>query len=362
MILKEVGKALRSRLRSKALWGAFFFVVAAGQPILIHDYASFPFLYIAWQELAYSIIYFAFIWIAPLPFEWNGKRGRAPLSLRALVQGFVLSELLMASVAWLDLLVGRWVLHQQVGNGVSEYLSMMSTFGPFLFLEGIVLSRNQKLEVEVVEMHGQMQEAQTKHLQGQLHPHVLFNALNSLAELVLESPQEAYNCVRSMAGFLRRVLDASEIHNYPLSEERALLLDYLTMEAQRFGSRLQVEWEWDHTLDSLPVTPLLLQPLVENALKHGISKLRKGGTLLVSARREGDLLHLAVANQGPECPDPGQSRGIGVKNLRNRLALAYGTQGAFELVREGDWTVAHISLSIPFLESHSGDLEPCIGG
>ncbi|MFN8010942.1 MAG: histidine kinase [Holophagaceae bacterium] len=196
-------------------------------------------------------------------------------------------------------------------------------------------------------MTAQVAEAQSRQLQGQLHPHVLFNALNALAEVIQEDPDKAEANVRAMSSLLRRVLNASEAATFALSEEVALVKDYLSMEAMRLESRLRVAWDWDSSLDDWRTLPLMLQPLVENAVKHGISQSRTGGDLLIRSGLETGVVVLEVRNTGVALGDSvAQGTGIGLKNLRRRLAMAYGDGARLRLRYEDGWTIAEIRIQM----------------
>jgi LytS/YehU family sensor histidine kinase len=183
-----------------------------------------------------------------------------------------------------------------------------------------------------------------------MNPHILFNAFNGLAELVVRDPRAAERSIRSLAGLMRKLLDATERSAYSLDEERALVEDYLAAEALRLGARLRVDWTWDEGLGDLPFIPLLLQPLVENAIKHGIALTEGGGDLRLGASMEGARLRLEVRNTG-QAPPPAIREGVGLRNLRSRLSWAYGDAAGVALRREGDWTVARMWLE-PYLISH----------
>ena len=131
-----------------------------------------------------------------------------------------------------------------------------------------------------------------------------------------------------------------------LGEERAFLQRYLDLQAIRLGDRLKLEWDWDPALDGLRVPPLILQPLAENAIKHGIACAASGGTLRIRARLGAGILSIAVGNTGLE---PGARRpgGTGLKNLEDRLRLAYRGRAAFRLEREAPWTLATLQLPEP---------------
>jgi two-component system sensor histidine kinase AlgZ len=172
---------------------------------------------------------------------------------------------------------------------------------------------------------------------------VLFNSLNGLAELVRLDPLAAEQAILDLSELYRALLRHGDRPVAPLGDERALVQRFLAVEGLRMGSRLQVAWRWDESLDSVEAPPFLLQPLVENALKHGIAPNPAGGELAISLTREGAGFRLRVVNTGKGLGlVPGQ--GVGLQNLEARLKLAYGTGAAFHLRSEGPRTVAEVIL------------------
>jgi LytS/YehU family sensor histidine kinase len=137
---------------------------------------------------------------------------------------------------------------------------------------------------------------------------------------------------------------ASEYMRLPLGEERKIVSDFLALEAIRLGDRLRVVWEWDERLDAIEVPPLLLQPLVENAIKHGISPSIPGGDLILRARAQEGAILLEVWNSGSPFHEKAEAGGIGVKNLRSRLAMHFGAGASFSIGRSGQGTLACIRL------------------
>ncbi len=219
-------------------------------------------------------------------------------------------------------------------------------WAPVTAVIGLLIANREREEMEKQLAKSEAQEAQTRLLQSQLHPHVLFNSLNGLLELVHKDPNAAETCIRNMSDLLRKLLQASEQSFFRLDQERQLVGHYLAMEGLRLGNRLTVVWEWAEGIDDLLVPPLMLQPLVENALKHGIAPHVEGGQVRIRAWVDGRLLHLEVWNTG-EAPLPSPRSGtVGVKNLKSRLKLAFGAKAHYTLVREGVWTKAVVILPI----------------
>jgi sensor histidine kinase YesM len=177
-----------------------------------------------------------------------------------------------------------------------------------------------------------------------MNPHVLFNAISGLTELVREDAAAAERALVNLSELLRGLLEHGDKISAPLAQERILVEQYLAIEQVRLGQRLQVEWHWDGTLEHHPAPPLLVQPLVENAIKHGIAPQRGGGKLAIHLRGSCGFLELEVANTGVP-PDENAPEGLGVRNLRERLKLLGEPSEAFRLVREGEWTRALVRLS-----------------
>lgn len=350
MTLAEVGSALRARLRKPGPWGIFLLVfgVYAIYPITTWVRES-PRPQLSWLLVQFlSVMYyqFAFIWLSPLPWQWDGRPGMAPAPRPRIFWAFLASEALVLGLSILDDVLARWA-----GMNLftfENYVSHLCFHGPALFLVGNLLATRERMEWERAELRRKSEEAMAQHLKGQIHPHVLFNALNGLAELMEEDFAQARTSVRAMSDFLRGVLDASQQATCALGEERRLVADFLVMESMRLGDRLRVRWDWPHRLDALAVIPLLVQPLVENALKHGINPREVGGDLELAAWEEGPDLWLEVRNTGLP-PQEGRP-GVGLRNLRERLALAYGADATFELTRHEIWTVARIRLKLSRLD------------
>jgi two-component system LytT family sensor kinase len=177
------------------------------------------------------------------------------------------------------------------------------------------------------------QEAQLKMLRYQLNPHFLFNTLNAISTLIIDNQNRTANqTVTRLSEFLRYTLDQDPMKRVTLRQEIEALNLYLTTEKLRFGERLKVEYAVEEAaLDAL-VPSLLLQPLIENAVKYAISPSEAGGSLRVEGRVRGAMLELAVADDGPglqSAAAASQGRGVGLRNTRERLAVLYGDRHRF---------------------------------
>ncbi|WP_454722760.1 MULTISPECIES: sensor histidine kinase [Cupriavidus] len=184
-------------------------------------------------------------------------------------------------------------------------------------------------------------ENQLRLLESQLEPHMLFNTLGNLRVLIGQDPQRAQRMLNQLIAFLRATLEASRAGPHPLSSEFARIADYLGLMQVRMGPRLRTALDLPPELAGLPVPPLLLQPLVENAIRHGLEPKLDGGEIRLAARRDGNVLVLTVRDTGiglrvmPLAPAPDASC-FGTAQVRERLAQLYGDRAGFTLDNAAD--------------------------
>ncbi len=172
-------------------------------------------------------------------------------------------------------------------------------------------------------------EAELRALKAQINPHFLFNSLNSISALTTVDPSRARDMCLRLSDFLRSTLGLGQKESIPWPEELALARTYLEVEQVRFGKRLQVEYDVAPECERCLVPPLVLQPLVENAVKHGIATMVEGGVIRIQARAGNDLLRVVIENDfDPDAPIPRRS-GLGLKNVRERIEARYGKSGQF---------------------------------
>ena len=197
-------------------------------------------------------------------------------------------------------------------------------------------------ELSLARLEHSLAEARLTALRAQLDPHFLFNALNMISSQVTGDPKGARRMIEHLGDLLRRSLHSSDRQRVPLSEELSFLDQYLAIQQMRFGSKLTVAFDIEpETRDAL-VPSLILQPLVENAIRHGLSSRAQGGSVLITARSDGSRLTLAVADDGVGRPAEWRE-GIGLSVTRERLAAP----AAFTLeLRPEGGTLARISLPL----------------
>ena len=200
------------------------------------------------------------------------------------------------------------------------------------------------------------QDAELRALRYQINPHFLFNTLNAISALVADDrSREAQQMIARLAGFLRVTLDGGEGHEVALADELALTDTYLEIERARLGQRLLLKWNIGPDTLRAQVPVLLLQPLVENAIRHGIAQRSEPGRLDIRVEREGGRLHLHVGNDGAVAPAPAEEAArragaIGLRNIAERLQALYPDKHSFAAGARADGGY-EVRMSLPYSEA-----------
>ncbi len=193
-----------------------------------------------------------------------------------------------------------------------------------------VFDRFNRLQIEQLRLAATLKDAELRALKSQVNPHFIFNALNSLRGLIEENPARARQAVTQLANLLRYSLQSRHLETVPFEEELETVNDYLALEQVRHEERLRVRLEVAPGALSWPVPPMLLQTLVENAVKYGIAPRPDGGEITIGARCDRDVLRIEVANPGTLAAGGG-STGVGLRNAAERLGLLFGAQATLHL-------------------------------
>ncbi|MBL0210995.1 MAG: histidine kinase [Holophagaceae bacterium] len=283
-----------------------------------------------------------FAWIAPLAWRYTGdERPRAGL-FRGAFQSLLANSIAALLFVEMDIPViamSKPVSQSAFWTAAAWNAAMLI---PLMTLVGYFIAMGDVQEEERRLADAQSKSAQDRALQHQLSPHVLFNALNGLAELVRQDPAAAEQGLLDLAELYRMVLDNGRLQWVPLKEEARLVERFLAVEKLRLGDRLHVIWEWDDELNGLMVPPLVLQPLVENAIKHGLSQRVGTTTVYIVARLVLGEVEVRVDNQGEMEAKPGRPgrQGVGLENLTERLKLHFPGMNSVFLESEGGYTRA----------------------
>lgn len=206
-------------------------------------------------------------------------------------------------------------------------------------------------ELLASQLESKLAQTQLQILKMQLHPHFLFNTLNAISALIHQDVELADRMIARLGDLLRTTLDNANQQHVPLSQELDFIHPYLEIEKARLGARLTVDLQVDPAVMDAKVPNLILQPLVENAIRHGIAVRPGPGTIQIHAHRENGGLHLAVTDTGPGLQAaPAALKGIGLANTRARLEKLYGANHRLELTNGRDGGFA-IGITIPYQES-----------
>jgi len=224
--------------------------------------------------------------------------------------------------------------------GALVYLLAVSFHYVLLGVDATRRAEQHSMELSILA-----REAELRALRSQVHPHFLFNSLNSISALVSVDPLRAREMCVLLAEFFRKTLALGENPGVTLEEELAVARTYLAIEGLRLGARLSVEEAVDEAARACLLPPLLLQPLVENAIRHGIATRPDGGVLRIEARTDGQRLRISVENPfDPDAP-PRPGVGVGLTNVRRRLLAGYGDRARIEAERDDD--SFRVAISMP---------------
>jgi two-component system LytT family sensor kinase len=200
-----------------------------------------------------------------------------------------------------------------------------------IYFTAIALREHHSAQFKQSELTRALQLAELRLLKSQLNPHFLFNALNTVRSLIADNPARAQNAVTRLAKTLRYTLTSPQDELVTLSQELDIVADYLELESMRFEDRLRTEIHVPDDAAGVKIPVMLLQTLVENAIKHGIAELPTGGLLRVSAVLQNEILILEVENPRPPVPARTTHEGVGLHNARDRLRLLFGERASLEL-------------------------------
>ncbi len=214
----------------------------------------------------------------------------------------------------------------------------------YYFYHYMVKSRRQ--EMDTLKLEALVKELELKTIKSHINPHFIFNALNSIRALIDEDPRKARNAVTNLSNILRSSMQAEKLETVPLERELNIVKDYLALEYIRFEERLRIEYNINDETLSQPVPPMMLQTLVENAIKHGISREVDGGIVKVISQFQNGHHELTVKNSGT-LNGHADADGFGLSSTRNRLYLLFGEKANFSIEQHGDLVVATVQIPKP---------------
>jgi sensor histidine kinase YesM len=352
------------------LFGFFF----ACQNIIYSAYFGRP---IALGQTLFSWLSCAYLWALLTPFVINLAQ-RFPLERKTIWRNLLIHLAISCLLSLFQLSIYVFV-RQLLPGGLSQTQSLWQSFQYLLVstthenlliywaLLGLAHAINYyrrfrererraaQLELESAQLETQLTRAQLDALKMQLHPHFLFNTLNSISVLMQEDVAAANQMLVRLSDLLRLALKNTDAQEVPLKQELDFLRSYLEIEQTRFQDRLQVKIQVDaETLDAC-VPNLILQPLVENCIRHAVSPKAEASTIEICAARLNGHLELVVRDDGAGLPESnGNTKGIGLANTRTRLEKLYGSNHEFELAPATGGGL-QVTISIPFQLTEKND-------
>lgn len=234
------------------------------------------------------------------------------------------------------------------------YVADVLTFSSVFFFWSLIyflihyISNYKKAEFENLKWQATINEIELNTLKSQLNPHFVFNSMNSIRALISEQPQNAKDAITKLSNILRNTMLMSKRKEIPLKDEITIVKDYLDMEKTRFEERLEYKINLPLDISDIYVPPLLIQTLVENGIKHGISNLTKGGFISVNIKRIKDKAEIKIINSGQiNIQKFNKAEGLGLINSKQRLQILYQTEASLSIQNETDSTViTHIVIPI----------------
>lgn len=308
--------------------------------------------------LAYGLVC-AYLWGIGLPLIRKLHRLLLDLQLKAWLQFAI--HLIMAVTFGICHAYLFSLFHQHLmtafGFAIS-YQQALQSYGAYIFLPDVMFygfavvqyqaslldHQVQARELQNAELQKEMVTMRLHHLHNQLQPHFLFNTLNGITGLVRSGEnKQATEIIVALSGLLRRALKLSDQTTHTLGEELAFVQTYLDIEMMRMGERLQFSKHVPQALQQHLVPVLLLQPLIENAILHGLEPVREGGQLTLEVSLADEALRIRIHNTGKTL-DANWQAGVGLGNLRQRLQYLYGSHFALDLKAQPDGTCVEVSL------------------
>ncbi len=207
-------------------------------------------------------------------------------------------------------------------------------------------------EIQKVRLESLVKELELKTIKSHINPHFIFNALNSIRALVDENPERARTAITELSNILRSSMQTEKSETVPLERELNIVKDYLALEHIRFEDRLQIEYDIDEDTLDQPVPPMMLQTLVENAIKHGISKQKEGGLVRVISDYRDNHHELIVQNTGHLNGNSIDVDGFGISSTRNRLQLLFGEKASFD-IRDNENDMVEAIVKMPVTYTHA---------
>ena len=299
---------------------------------------SDPFVdYLGWSCYMWGVLTPLALWLSGrFPIDSGSWPRAIPLHAAASILLAFVQLTLEASAEWLRSR-GGWPFAEVLRHYLTQH-AQVSILSYWLLMGGAqfyrLFDRARKRELRAAQLEARLAEAQLEVLRGQLQPHFLFNTLQAAVTLIYDNPEGAEDVLLQLSELLRASLDKQHVQEIPLRREIELLDHYVNIQQRRFGERLRFDRYIDPGVLDYAVPTLILQPLVENAVRHGVGKHKQSDLITIRASQNRDSLCLEVSNLTSKLEEPSEklfSRGVGLSNTRRRLEQLYAQGKSFDI-------------------------------
>lgn len=244
------------------------------------------------------------------------------------------------------------VFYEEPGLNVKTFLAafvvyfILTTIWNVVYFAYHFFEKSRKHEMKTLQLESTQKESELLNLKNQLKPHFMFNAMNSIRALVDDDPDLAKKSITQLSNLLRNTLQFGKRELITLKEELQIVNDYLALEKIRFEERLMYQQQIDESLNQTTLPPLLIQTLIENAIKHGVSKKTEGGEVSLEVLKEDKRLVINIKNVGEYNPANGTNSGIGLENARKRLQILYGKNVEFKIGNVNNQVLTQVKIPV----------------
>ncbi|QQS35916.1 MAG: histidine kinase [Ignavibacteriales bacterium] len=305
---------------------------------------------LVWVYLCYSGIFFTHLFRSYIK-----KNNWLNLPLKKTIPRVLIASLVLGFIMYILV----FAVNYAAGLFESDRFKVITPFVATINLSSIVLlwaliyfavhyfENYKRVQIESLIWEAAVKDFELKTLKSQLNPHFMFNAMNSIRALIEEDPANAQNAVTKLSNILRYSLKIERTETVPLEDEMQTVSDYLALESIRFEERLKYKVTIDPKSSKIEIPPMMIQTLVENGIKHGISKKTQGGEISVDSKMTGTDLHIQIRNTGHFDDELfHNSKGFGISNTKHRLSLLFGDDASFTIKNENQ-NVVLAELVIP---------------
>ena len=299
-----------------------------------------------WQKSILAIVLCGIgLWLTNLYHNYIKRKNWVELSLKKLIPRIFIASIVIGITLFLFLLVSNLIFGiyepirfklASVLIGIFNYSSVMLLWS-LIYLSFNYFENYKKAEIESLIWENAVKEFELRTLRAQLNPHFMFNALNSIRALIKDEPSNAQTAVTKLSNILRYSLKIERTEMVPLEEEMRAVADYLALEKIRFEERLKYILKIDPQSERIEIPPMMVQTLVENGIKHGLSQSTKGGVITIESVVEDSTLHIKIKNTGQiDSNELKVSTGFGINNTKHRLSLLYGEKALFTISNQNE--------------------------